>query len=47
VDGRLTGLDHAQLLALAAARGLDAAAVAALLPAVEEGLILGLPDADG
>jgi hypothetical protein len=46
MNGRPVGLDHAQVLALARARGLDEAVVAHLLPSVEAGVVIGLPDPD-
>lgn len=39
----MRGIDAAAVLALS---GLDPATVAALLPAAEEGIIMGLPDPD-
>lgn len=46
MSGRPAGLDHAQVLALALARGLDGATVAALLPSIEAGVVIGLTDPD-
>lgn len=46
MSGKPVGLDHAQLLALAIARGLDGATAAALLPPLEAGVVIGLPDPD-